>query len=131
VVVVGGGPGGYAAALGLAQRGLRVELVEAARVGGTCLHRGCIPTKVLLEAARLRAELQRADALGLQRPAEVGVQWPELQGRQQRVIATLEAGLRQLLAAIQNAPAPRAAAQPSVSVSVPTVQATTGASGRP
>ena len=51
VVVLGGGPGGYAAALYGASAGLRVAMVEEQRVGGTCLHRGCIPPKELLQTA--------------------------------------------------------------------------------
>ena len=50
LVVLGGGSGGYAAALRGAQLGLSVALIEKDKVGGTCLHRGCIPTKALLHA---------------------------------------------------------------------------------
>ena len=53
IVVLGGGSGGYAAALRAAQLGKTVALVEADKVGGTCLHDGCIPTKALLHAAEL------------------------------------------------------------------------------
>jgi hypothetical protein len=57
VVVVGGGPGGYATAFRAAVRGLDVALVEQDRLGGTCLHRGCIPSKAILHVAGVRAEL--------------------------------------------------------------------------
>ena len=50
LVILGGGSGGYAAALRGAQLGLSVALIEQDKVGGTCLHRGCIPTKALLHA---------------------------------------------------------------------------------
>jgi dihydrolipoamide dehydrogenase len=53
VVVIGGGPGGYAAALYGAAAGLRIAVVEKDRVGGTCLHRGCIPAKQFLETAHV------------------------------------------------------------------------------
>ncbi|HEX6935142.1 MAG TPA: FAD-dependent oxidoreductase, partial [Actinomycetes bacterium] len=53
VVVLGGGSGGYACALRAAQLGLKVALVEKGELGGTCLHRGCIPTKALLHAAEV------------------------------------------------------------------------------
>ena len=53
LVVLGGGSGGYAAALRGAQLGLSVALIEADKVGGTCLHRGCIPTKALLHSAEI------------------------------------------------------------------------------
>ena len=55
VVVLGGGSGGYACALRAAELGLTVALVEKDLLGGTCLHRGCIPTKALLHAAAIRA----------------------------------------------------------------------------
>src|SRR5687767_10179175 len=53
VVVVGGGPGGYSCALRAADLGLRVVLVEADKVGGTCLHHGCVPTRTMLHAAAM------------------------------------------------------------------------------
>ena len=65
VVVVGGGPGGYATAFRAAVRGLDVALVEQDQVGGTCLHRGCIPSKAILHVAGVLAEVQRAEVLGL------------------------------------------------------------------
>ena len=58
IVVLGGGSGGYACALRAAEMGKRVALIEKDRVGGTCLHRGCIPTKALLHAAEV-ADLSR------------------------------------------------------------------------
>ena len=51
IVVIGGGPGGYATALYGASAGLRIAIIESDKVGGTCLHRGCIPAKELLESA--------------------------------------------------------------------------------
>ena len=53
VVILGGGSGGYACALRASQLGLSVVLIEADKVGGTCLHRGCIPTKALLHAGEV------------------------------------------------------------------------------
>lgn len=99
-VVIGGGPGGYMAAIGLAQAGWRVRLVEAERIGGTCLHRGCIPTKTMLETARLVRALARAADFGLEvPPGEVRVNFAALRRRQDDVVGRLVAGLRQLLAA--------------------------------
>src|ERR671916_726068 len=60
IVVLGGGPGGYATALYAASAGLTVALVEANKVGGTCLHRGCIPAKALLHAAEVFRTVGRA-----------------------------------------------------------------------
>jgi dihydrolipoamide dehydrogenase len=65
VVVVGGGPGGYATAFRAALRGLDVALIEQDLIGGTCLHRGCIPSKAILHVAGVLAEVQRAEVLGL------------------------------------------------------------------
>ena len=58
LLVVGGGPGGYAAAVDAARGGLRVALFEAREVGGTCLNRGCIPTKALMHSSQLFQELK-------------------------------------------------------------------------
>ena len=60
LLVVGGGPGGYSAAIRAAQKGLRTVLVEKDRLGGTCLNRGCIPTKALLDDSRMVYSLRRS-----------------------------------------------------------------------
>ncbi|MCU1358731.1 MAG: Dihydrolipoamide dehydrogenase of branched-chain alpha-keto acid dehydrogenase [Ilumatobacteraceae bacterium] len=65
IAVLGGGPGGYATALRGVARGLRVVIVEADKVGGTCLHRGCIPSKALLHVAHLADQVPRLTELGL------------------------------------------------------------------
>jgi dihydrolipoamide dehydrogenase len=66
LIVIGGGPGGYAAAFQAADRGVKVTLIDAAdRPGGTCLHVGCIPSKALLHTAKLITDARDADALGL------------------------------------------------------------------
>ena len=66
VVVIGSGPGGYVAAVRAGQLGLKTAIVEQdACLGGTCLHRGCIPTKALLHAADLLSEMQHAKDFGL------------------------------------------------------------------
>jgi len=70
VVVLGAGSGGYACALRAAQLGLRVALVEKGKVGGTCLHRGCIPTKALLHAAETAETVRHANDVGI--AAELG-----------------------------------------------------------
>ena len=58
LIVLGAGTGGYTAAFRAAQLGMRVALVDQGKIGGTCLHVGCIPTKALLESAELYARLQ-------------------------------------------------------------------------
>ena len=60
LIVVGGGPGGYASALYGASAGLSIALVEEDKVGGTCLHRGCIPAKALLQAAEVSRTISHA-----------------------------------------------------------------------
>lgn len=96
VVVIGGGPGGQAAAIRAADLGAAVTLVEERDLGGTCLNRGCIPTKVFLEAARLVRLLPRADTMGI----EVG-QWSfnlaRLVDRKEKVVSDLRKSLGKLL----------------------------------
>lgn len=66
VIVIGGGPGGYPAAVRAAQLGRRVAVVEGDKLGGVCLHRGCIPTKVMLHAGDTLRQVRRGAAFGLQ-----------------------------------------------------------------
>ena len=66
LVVLGGGSGGYAAALRASELGMRVVLVERDKVGGTCLHRGCIPTKALLHTAEVAEQVREAGKVGVQ-----------------------------------------------------------------
>ena len=65
LIVIGAGPGGYVAAIRGAQKGLNVAVIEADRVGGTCLNRGCIPTKAMIHASSLYREMQEGDRFGL------------------------------------------------------------------
>ncbi|MEG1778427.1 MAG: FAD-dependent oxidoreductase, partial [Angelakisella sp.] len=65
LIVIGGGPGGYVAALAAAKLGKRVALAECRQVGGTCLNRGCIPTKALLRAAHLYRQAKDGGELGI------------------------------------------------------------------
>ena len=66
VIVIGGGPGGYGAALYASAAGLEVALIEKSRVGGTCLHVGCIPAKELLETASVLRTVRHAEEFGVQ-----------------------------------------------------------------
>lgn len=97
LVVIGGGPGGYTAALKAAQLGKRVALCERAEIGGTCLNRGCIPTKALLRAAHTYRALAEAQTLGV--TAEK-LQFDFAAARQfaQQTVETLRQSVEQLLA---------------------------------
>ncbi len=70
LVVLGAGTGGYAAAFRAAQLGLKVALVDEDKIGGTCLHRGCIPTKALLESAAFAERIRHAKDYGMVLPGE-------------------------------------------------------------
>ena len=65
LIVIGGGPGGYVAAIRAAQSGMNVAVVEARELGGTCLNRGCIPTKVLLHSAHMYENAKAGEAFGI------------------------------------------------------------------
>jgi len=98
VVVIGGGPGGYVAAIRGAQLGARVCLVEKERVGGTCLNRGCIPTKALYTSARLLASIREAHRLGVD-TGHVSFDLARAVSRKDAVVEKLVAGVEQLLRA--------------------------------
>lgn len=99
VIVLGGGPGGYAAALYGASAGLNVALVEENKVGGTCLHRGCIPAKALLQAAEVFRTVGDAGDFGIRLPqgATATPDWPVMNARKSRVVGQLHKGLSGLL----------------------------------
>jgi dihydrolipoamide dehydrogenase len=96
LVVLGGGPGGYAAALYGASAGLRIAMVEEQRVGGTCLHRGCIPAKELLQTAEVLRTIRGAEQFGI-KVGEPTMDLPTSHVRKQQVIDKLTAGLETLL----------------------------------
>jgi dihydrolipoamide dehydrogenase len=98
LVVVGGGPGGYAAALAAGAAGLRVVLVERARIGGVCLNVGCIPAKELLETAAVHRTVRGASAFGID-VGEPTVDWPVSVARKDRIVEGLVKGLGGLLKA--------------------------------
>ena len=70
VVVIGGGPGGYAAAIRASQLGGAVALVEAGEIGGTCVNRGCIPTKIWQRSAYLLQNIRMSHVFGLKATVE-------------------------------------------------------------
>ena len=96
VVVIGGGPGGYAAALYGAAAGLRVAVVERDKVGGTCLHRGCIPAKQFLETATVFRTVAGAKEFGVVAD-QPSVDFAAAQARKQKVVDQLWKGLQTLM----------------------------------
>ena len=96
VVVLGGGSGGYACALRAAQLGLSVALVEKAELGGTCLHRGCIPTKALLHAAEVADASRESELFGVRTTFE-GIDMPAVNRYKDGVVSRLHKGLQGLV----------------------------------
>lgn len=88
IVVLGGGPGGYGAAFEAARLGAEVTLIERERLGGTCLNRGCIPTKTILRSAHIVADTRDAAEFGLD-SAVASVDVPVLRARKERVVDEL------------------------------------------
>ena len=95
IVVLGGGSGGYATALRAAQLGKSVALVEADKVGGTCLHRGCIPTKALLHAAELADDAREGARFGVHTQLEK-IEMVEVNQYRDSVVGRLYKGLQGL-----------------------------------
>jgi dihydrolipoamide dehydrogenase len=97
IVILGGGSGGYACALRAAEFGKRVALIEKDKVGGTCLHRGCIPTKALLHAAEVADSSRESEKFGVKSSFE-GIEMPAVLSYQQGVVERLWKGLQGTLA---------------------------------
>ncbi len=97
LVVLGAGTGGYAAAFRAAQLGLRVALVDEDKIGGTCLHRGCIPTKALLESAAFADKIKHAKDYGLVLPGEATVDYAAMAARRDMVVKRMWTGLKTLV----------------------------------
>src|SRR5438876_5649997 len=98
VAVIGCGPGGYVAALRAAQLGAKTAIVEKDRMGGTCLVRGCIPTKALLESSELYTLAKAGQPFGLVAD-NISCDWPDAQKRKGRVVDQLVKGVEGLLKA--------------------------------
>jgi dihydrolipoamide dehydrogenase len=96
VVVVGGGPGGYVAAIRAAQLGLKTAVVEETHLGGICLNWGCIPTKALLRTAEVYGYLNHADQFGL-RAKDIGFDLEKVVKRSRQVAGQLSKGVAFLL----------------------------------
>lgn len=96
ITVIGGGPGGYVAALRAAQLGAEVILIEKNRLGGTCLNVGCIPTKAILHPAGLLAEAQKAEKMGLKLTLE-SLDWNGIRTYKNGIVSKLTGGVGALL----------------------------------
>ena len=98
VAIIGTGPGGYVAAIRAGQLGLKTAVIERdARFGGTCLLRGCIPTKALLRDAHLLQEVKRASQQGLFKTGEIGIDFFKIQERKSDVVGKMANGVDFLL----------------------------------
>jgi dihydrolipoamide dehydrogenase len=96
LTIIGAGPGGYVAAIRAAQRGARVTVVEGAEVGGTCLNRGCIPTKTLIASAEALVHVRRAEELGLEISGDVSYSISRIRERKDKVVSTQVKGIKNL-----------------------------------
>ena len=97
LVVLGAGTGGYAAAFRAGQLGLKVALVDEDKIGGTCLHRGCIPTKALLESAAFAEKVRHAKDFGLDLPGEAVIDYAQMAARRDQVVKRMWTGLKTLI----------------------------------
>jgi dihydrolipoamide dehydrogenase len=96
VLVIGGGPGGYTAAIRAAQLGAKVTLIEKADVGGTCLNRGCMPTKAMLHSSEIYETATSSADIGILCP-EVHVDWEKVQAFRASIVEKLTSGVRALI----------------------------------
>lgn len=97
VVVIGGGPGGYVAAIRAAQLGYKTAIVERDKLGGVCLNWGCIPSKALLSNAELMEKIKDREAWGITIEGKVGFDWGKVIGRSRDVAGKLNKGVEFLM----------------------------------
>ncbi len=100
IIIIGGGPGGYETAAEAAARGKKVILFERDRLGGTCLNRGCIPTKCLCATAKRLHDIRTATTLGIS-TADATVDYSAVRGRIAEVTATLREGIEGILGNVE------------------------------
>ena len=97
LIVLGAGTGGYTAAFRAAQLGMNVALVDQGKIGGTCLHVGCIPTKALLESAEFLARLKKAKEFGILLEGQPGFDYEAIAKRRDQVVKRMWTGLKSLV----------------------------------
>ncbi|TDL94274.1 dihydrolipoyl dehydrogenase [Macrococcus brunensis] len=95
LLILGGGTGGYVAAIHAAKQGQKVVIVEKEQLGGTCLHRGCIPTKALLRSAEVYDTIKRAGEFGIS-SSEAGFDFLKIQARKEKIVEQLHQGVKAL-----------------------------------
>ena len=96
IVIIGGGPAGYVAAIHAAHLGASVALVEKDKLGGTCLNRGCIPTKALVRSTEALFEARRANDFGID-VGNIKINFPKIMARKSNIVSQLVAGVEQLM----------------------------------
>lgn len=96
VVILGGGTGGYVAAIRASQLGLKTAVVEQEKLGGTCLHKGCIPSKALLRSAEVFSTAKRSEEFGIL-TSDVSVDFIKVQQRKNQIVEKLHRGVQHLL----------------------------------
>lgn len=96
LIIIGAGPGGYEAALEAADKGMKVALIEKDKLGGTCLNRGCVPTKTLMHTADIARELKDAAKFGVN-VSDYAVDAAKMQERKTEVLDTLRSGIAAMM----------------------------------
>lgn len=96
LVIIGGGTGGYVAAIRAAQLGLQTAIVEKEKLGGTCLHKGCIPTKTFLRTAEMYRNMRKANEFGIE-CSNIHFNFKSLQKRKEEIIHQLHKGIQGLI----------------------------------
>lgn len=96
LVILGGGTGGYVAAIRASQLGLKTAIVEKGKLGGTCLHKGCIPSKALLRSAEVFTTAKKGDQFGVE-ISDVKLNFLKVQERKQAIVDQLHQGVQQLM----------------------------------
>ncbi|MDA2382192.1 dihydrolipoyl dehydrogenase [Bacillus cereus] len=98
LVVIGGGPAGYVAAITAAQNGKEVTLIDEADLGGTCLNVGCMPTKSLLESAEVHDIVRKANDYGVMlNTGSISIDWNQIQARKSQIVMQLVQGIQYLM----------------------------------
>ncbi|MFD2705006.1 dihydrolipoyl dehydrogenase [Salibacterium lacus] len=96
IIIIGSGPGGYTAALRAANEGKKTAIVEDLKIGGTCLHRGCIPSKTMLQHAEVLHQVEDSAAWGIE-TGDVSFSYTAMLERKEKVVSQLEAGITALM----------------------------------